>query len=215
MTTSAPAAARAPCYTAAALAPPSLSLRSPVAAAPGADDELDLALLRRLEARDSEALAELYDRHGGRVFAIAARIDRDSAEDVAHEVFLKLWRHGGGFRARARFATWLYRLTVNAALDQARRRKVRDAVAIDALEREPAAPRGTGEVERLDLATALDALPERLRAPIVLRYFAGLDYGEIARALGCREGTVASRLSRALARLGSRLGAAPNREVAP
>jgi RNA polymerase sigma-70 factor (ECF subfamily) len=202
--------AGARCYTAAAVAPTPLSLLSPTAAE--ADDDVDAELLRRLRERDSEALGELYDRHGARVHAVAARIDRGSAEDVAHEVFLKLWRHGGRFAGRARFATWLYRMTVNAALDQARRRKVRDAVALDALAAEPAAPEGASDAARLDLAAALAELPERLRAPIVLRFFAGLDYREIAAELGCREGTVASRLSRALSRLGARLGAPPQRE---
>jgi len=197
------------CYTAAAVAPSPLSLRSPATAAPAAGDDLDAELLVRLRAGDSGALGELYDRHGARVHAVAARIDAASAEDVAHEVFLKLWRHGGRFAGRARFATWLYRLTVNAALDHARRRRVRDAVALDTLAGEPAAIEDLPGAERIDLAAALAELPERLRLPVVLRFFAGLDYREIAAELGCREGTVASRLSRALARLGARLGAPP------
>jgi RNA polymerase sigma-70 factor (ECF subfamily) len=201
--------AGARCYTAAALAPTPLSLRSTTT--PAAADEVDRdgELLRRLRERDPEALGELYDRHGSRVHAVAARIDRASAEDVAHEVFLKLWRDGGGFAGRARFATWLYRMTVNAALDQARRRKVRDAVSLDALAAVPAAAGALLDAERIDLAAALAELPERLRVPVVLRFFAGLEYREIAAELGCREGTVASRLSRALARLGARLGAPP------
>jgi len=164
-------------------------------------------LLARLRAGDPEALGELYDRHGARVLAVAARIDRDSAEDVAHEVFLKLWRHGARFGGRARLATWLYRLTVNAALDHHRQRRVRAAAGLDSLGETSASPFDDGDAARLDLAAALAELPARLRWPVMLRFYGGFDYGEIARALGCREGTVASRLSRALARLGERLGA--------
>ncbi|MCM2269665.1 MAG: sigma-70 family RNA polymerase sigma factor, partial [Thermoanaerobaculia bacterium] len=86
--------------------------------------------------------------------------------------------------------------------------RVRAALDLDSIPETAAAPPGVGEPDRLDLAAALAELPPRLRWPVVLRFYAGLDYAEIARALGCREGTVASRLSRALARLGARLGAA-------
>lgn len=198
------------CYTAAAVAPfppPTREERAATSADADAVEARERALLERLGANDADALGELYDLHGARVHAIASRIDRDSAEDVTHEVFLKLWRHGGRFAGRARLSTWLYRLTINAALDLARRRSVRAALDLDSIPETAAAPRGVEEPDRLDLAAALAELPPRLRSPVVLRFYAGLDYAEIARALGCREGTVASRLSRALARLGERLGA--------
>jgi RNA polymerase sigma-70 factor, ECF subfamily len=210
---------RARCYTAAAVAPSPPPTRAERAATSAGDDadatvSRERELLARLRAGDPEALGELYDLHGARVHAVAARVDRDSAEDVTHEVFLKLWRHGARFDGRARLATWLYRLTLNAALDHQRRRRVRAAAGLDSITEAPSVADDGGDPSRLDLAVALAELPTRLRWPIMLRFYAGLDYAEIARTLGCREGTVASRLSRALARLGARLGAPGSKERA-
>ena len=200
------------CYTAAvppsvpwarASIPPAAALEPATARSELRDEEL----LARLRGGDLEALGELYDRHAGRVRAVAAGIAPDLADDITHEVFLKLWRKSHRYAGRARLATWLYRLTINQSLDELRRRRrVLLAADLDAAASNPisaSAPAATEEA--IDLRTALAALPRKLRLPLVLRYYGGLDYREIARVLGCRGGTVASRLSRGLARLGARL----------
>jgi RNA polymerase sigma-70 factor (ECF subfamily) len=114
------------------------------------------------------------------------------------------------FRGDAAFSTWLYRLVVNACLDVARRRASDIAVAARAPQ-EPLSETSSQEeaYARGELVasvrTAVATLPEKFRVAVLLRYFDDLSYEEMARALGCSMGTVASRLSRAHKMLAERL----------
>ncbi|MHC4955214.1 MAG: sigma-70 family RNA polymerase sigma factor, partial [Planctomycetota bacterium] len=150
----------------------------------------------------------LYERFRGRVYNTALRIvgDRDEASDVLQEVFVLLFRKIHRFKARAHFASWVYRISVNVSLDHLRRRR-RSPM--------PGAPNALldGLPQPTDLSTperhcaqrdlerhvrsALLALSDRLRIVIVLRYLEGLAYADIAEILGCSLGTVKSRLNRA------------------
>src|SRR5262245_24963350 len=129
--------------------------------------------------------------------------DRDAAGEVTQQVFLKLMREVGRFRGDAAFSTWLYRLVVNACVDRARGRRGdpvgTDPEMLDSM----AAPSATSHEDifaRREVATsvqrAIAALPPKLRAAILLRYFDDLTYSDMAGALNCSIGTVASRLSR-------------------
>lgn len=173
--------------------------------------EPDAALLALLVARDREAFERLHALYAEFVHAVATRFDPAAAADVSQEVFLTLWREIDRYEARARFSTWLFRVVANAALDGVRRRKRRPEQSLDD---EPELRDGTGSGGRpelrspppaidreLDVRAALATLPPKLRMPLVLRFWGGLDYDEIARALRLRPGTVASRIHRALERL--------------
>jgi RNA polymerase sigma-70 factor (ECF subfamily) len=162
------------------------------------------------------ALGALYERHHGRVYNTAYRVlgSVADAQDVTQEVFLHVADRIRSFRGDASLTSWVYRVTVNLAID-ARRRKARrpllqSAAARDEPDPDLGAPRPgvsapPGEpgdaVERSEadvrVRQALDRLSPKLRAVVVLRYLEGLSYEDLADVLQMSIGTVKSRLSRA------------------
>ena len=172
----------------------------------------DRELVRRIRAGDAEALREIVERYEDRIFALVFGIVRDAheVEDVAQEVFLKVYTRIQAFDERSQFYTWLYRVAVNAAKDHVKKRVRRPAVALDEADALPGGGEGPesgaarSETSRL-VREAVDALPVRYREVIALRELEGLSYDEIASVLGISIGTVESRLHRARARLKQRL----------
>ena len=156
----------------------------------GDADMEDTALLARIAAGDERALAALYDRHGGRAFALACRIldDPEAAEEVVLDVFLSIWRNAAAFTPeRGRFTTWLFALVRNRAIDVLRRHRAR-----------PLEARVEAEELHQAVREALAALPEPQRRVLELAYFQGWTHREIAKYLGEPLGTVKSRLRLAL-----------------
>jgi len=146
-----------------------------------------------------EGLGVLYEIYKERVFRTCHRILGDAAlaEDVAQEVFLRVFEQIRRFDERSRFSTWLYRLAVNRALNAAQkaRREGRPA---------PAPPPGPAPGDPEVLRGLLAGLSLEQRAVLVLREIEGLSYAEIADALAIPVGTVMSRLARARAELSLR-----------
>ena len=134
--------------------------------------------------------------------------DRDGAQDAVQEAFLRVWRFRDAVPAGDGRRAWLYRVVVNACLSRVRAersrtgRDVGDALLEAVPDRGPA-PEEAAERSQLagDVVAALADLPEHLRVPLVLRFYAGLSEKEIAVAIDRRPGTVKSRLSDARARL--------------
>jgi len=173
---------------------------------------MDRELIARIREGDGEALRELIGLYQHRVFALVYGILRDShaVEDVAQEVFLKVYSRIHLFDDRSRFYTWLYRVAVNTAKDHVKRMRRRPAIALDdAVEvaddgPEPGSGAATAELRR-QVRAAIAALPPRYREVLTLREIEGLTYGEIADILRLSVGTVESRLYRARERLKRRL----------
>ncbi len=161
---------------------------------------------------DRRAMGELYELHQRRVFSIALNYfggRHDIAEDVTHKIFLKLFTNFS-FRGDSEFTTWLYRITVNACTDEARRmnRFVDLAGVFGFVEQKGSdVQQLMTESEEISEVVLLQIakLRPKLRAPIVLKYVEGLSYNEIADVLGCTIGTVASRLNRGHKQLAGRL----------
>jgi RNA polymerase sigma-70 factor (ECF subfamily) len=182
----------------------------------------DLALARRLARRDMRALEEVYELHGDRVQRLCLRIlgRREDAEDVAQEVFLKLFERAHAFDGRARLSTWLHRLTVNLCLHWIERERLRRprplAEGEGALTDAAAGPLEAADKSeaRRALAALLLRLTDEQRAVLLLRELEQLSYREIAAALSIPEGTVMSRLARAREQL-VRLAAARQPRVSP
>lgn len=169
-------------------------------------------LIEACRSGDREAFRRLYEIHKDRVYSIALHFsgNESSARDIVQQVFLKLFTKIGEFRSESIFSTWLHRITVNACLDE--HRKQRRFISIDAQDGEEegddnafietAHSRVTIEndysmIERSALVRrAVGRLKPKLRIAILLKYFEDLSYREMAEALGCSEGTVASRLNR-------------------
>jgi RNA polymerase sigma-70 factor (ECF subfamily) len=163
----------------------------------------DEELLRLAAAGDQNAFALLVQRHQGRIFNLAYRFSRDrqDAEDLAQDVFFKVWRHAGSFRGESSFATWLYRLTVNACLNFKQGRKARPAplpLAGDIEAGEATAAEGLVAAEReAFLKSALASLPARQRLALALASFEGRSYEEIAAAMEVSVPAVESLIFRA------------------
>jgi RNA polymerase sigma-70 factor (ECF subfamily) len=149
------------------------------------------------------------DRHRPRVEAVAWRLTRDPrlAAELAQETFVRMHATLREFRHDAALATWLYRIVVNLCHDR-QRRAARDrtlpldeATAMPSPADQPDVTTEAAERTRV-LDSMVQALPAPMRDAVVLRYAGGLAYDEIAAALGCAPGTVASRIHRALRAIG-------------
>ena len=155
-----------------------------------------------------------YLEHGARVYRLALQIlgQPADAEDAVQEVFLKVLDRAEQFEGRARFTTWLYRLTVNLCLHRLERERVRSTEPLAAEE----LPVATDEPSPLDHALALDEaeraaallarLPLEHRLVLHMREVEGFSYREIAAALALPVGTVMSRIARARAGLARLVG---------
>ena len=172
----------------------------------GAGGELSPEVLDACRRGDRDAFRALYEAYKDRVYSIAFyffQADADAAGEVTQQVFLKLMRDIARFRGEAAFSTWLYRLVVNACVDRSRGRRAEvvgeDPVTLDTIAASPALSHEEVFARR-EVATsvqqAIATLPPKLRAAILLRYFEDLSYSDMANALNCSIGTVASRLSR-------------------
>ncbi len=189
------------------------------------DPDPDRDLVQALQSGDAEArrraLTELYERHQRRVFNVALRVlgDWGAAQDVAQDVFINLERSVRSFRRDASFVSWVYRITVNRAIDHRRREARRPAAKMGdmPLAMEDSGLPGRSSKEAIDgplhrseadvrVQAALDRLSPKLRAIAVLRYVEGLSYEELAQVLHCSMGTVKSRLNRAHTALSRLLG---------
>jgi RNA polymerase sigma-70 factor (ECF subfamily) len=138
--------------------------------------------------------------------------DELGAEDVLQIVFVKIYRGLPGFRFEASFATWVYRITVNECLNQQRGRGAQHIPfesllgSDDEFDKASAADSRHAEAERRKIIhRAVMDLSPKLRSVVALRYLEELSYDEIASVLQCSQGTVASRLNRALSGLEERL----------
>ncbi len=170
--------------------------------------EPETRVLEGCRRGDPEEQRRLFERYRDHVYSIAVhylRGDESAAKDVTQEVFVKVFRAASSFRRDARFSTWLYRVVVNACVDELRRR--RRLVPFGDVP--PAIEPVTEAVEPVeadaDVTAALGRLSPKLRIAVLLRYFEDLSYDEIAEALDCSRGTVASRLNRAHAFLAREL----------
>jgi RNA polymerase sigma-70 factor (ECF subfamily) len=166
-------------------------------------NESDADLLRHAAAGDQEAFAELVRRHQDKVFNLAYRFSRDrqDAEELAQEIFFKVWRHARSFRGESQFSTWLYRLAVNSCLNYKQRENSRPAplpLAGDFASPNPSVGDEMVVAEReARLKSALASLPARQKMALALASFAGRSYEEIAVVMEVSVPAVESLLFRA------------------
>jgi RNA polymerase sigma-70 factor (ECF subfamily) len=166
------------------------------------------ALVLAAQRGEREAFSELVRTHERRAYAVARAIvvNHEDAEDAVQEAFLHAYRALHRFLPDQAFGAWLHRIVANAALDITRRRKVRDA---DELPESVASPfRDPAEASELRrrLQEALESLPARQRAVIVLHDVEGFKHSEIGVTLGIPEGTARSDLHYARSHLREVLG---------
>lgn len=176
-----------------------------------APSDLDASQMARVRSGDREAFADLVDRHKDAVVNYLTRLTghRDRAEDLAQETFLRLFRSAGSYSEQGLLRGYLFRIATNLVRSEERREK-RLRLLMPFLGRqehaEPAAPSGLLRQElHREVSAAVAQLPLRYRVPLVLHEIEGWAYADIAQALGCREGTVKSRIHRGRQHLKERL----------
>ncbi len=175
--------------------------------------EIGAEILEACRRGDRDAFRALYETYKDRVYSIALYFfhgDRHAASDVTQQVFMKLITAIAQFRGDSGFSTWLYRLAVNACIDGQRRSKSAgiptDPARLDALPDSGSHEQRFAEAKtRASIQAAVSSLPATYRLAILLRYFDDLSYQEMADALNCSIGTVASRLNRGHRLLAARL----------
>ena len=185
------------------------------------DGITDKALIEAARRGDRDAAACLYHRHIDRVHRICRRIvlDPAQAQDCVQEVWLKVFRSLGRFRGRGSFGAWLNAVATNTAIDHYRRSQRRgNQVEMDDPAVESLAADGPAGEQQLDdrlarqrIREALEEISVSQRTAFVLRYYEDMPLPEIARVLGCREGTVRTHIRRCLLALRARLAAKLNR----
>jgi len=185
-----------------------------------ARDASDLELLGRFHTGDHAAFAVLLSRYQGPIFNYLLRSvgERQAAEDLTQEVFLRVIQGAGGFQSQAKFSTWLFAIARNLSVDQSRRMRHRRHASLDAaaqgdggsaqvlVERLRALAPGTDRHAasariRERVAHAVAALPDEQREVFLLRQVDDLSFAEIASICSVPENTVKSRMRYALERL--------------
>ena len=162
--------------------------------------------LVRAERRD-EAIALLLPAFRRKIFGLAYSFlrDREAAEDVTQEVFIKVWRALPGFDGRASVSTWIYTIARNASLSALRARRpqssLSDPEVMEAVESTNPVPSADVTVERAALLRLVDQLPTKQRQVIMLFYMEARSHEEVAAMLAMPVGTVKTLLHRARARL--------------
>jgi RNA polymerase sigma-70 factor, ECF subfamily len=179
--------------------------------------------IRLAQQGDAGAFEIIYQHHCRRVYALCLRMLRDpvEAEDLVQEVFIQLFRKIHTFRGESAFSTWLHRVTANLVLMHLRRKKpvatsVDEFTGSDEEDDRPRNeigapdPRLTGLIDRVNLQSAIDQLPEGCREIFILYDVQGYEHNEIAEILGRSIGNSKSQLHKARKRLRKLLQGAPS-----
>jgi RNA polymerase sigma-70 factor, ECF subfamily len=187
----------------------------------GAAADYDVALMLAFQQGDEPSFQELVERNHARVIGLVHRFvgDSNDAEDLAQEVFLRIYRARQSYQPTARFSTWMFRITANVSLNALRSRATRrDDVSISQI-----CDDGEGQAAMPDLACAMPdqhlhqqelrekvqeaihTLPEKQQVAVILNKYEGMSYADIARTIGCSTMAVKSLLARARDNLKDRL----------
>jgi len=187
------------------------------------DSADDAELMRRLQRRDPQALADLYDRYGGLTYSLIFSVVRDTgvAEDLVQETFLRVWNRSAAFDAdRGALGPWLLAIARNRAIDHvrsARAKMDRNLVEMDVFERaEHGIPASFVDVDKgvlnadsaRRIKAAMSKLNQNQQKVIELAYYEGLSQTEMAERLGQPLGTVKTWVRTALRHLKDELGGA-------
>lgn len=164
----------------------------------------DDALMQRVREGDDDAFGEIVDRYKDSLVNYVTHLvrSRDRAEEIAQDAFVRLYRNANQYKAQERLGPYLFRIATNLVVTEARREKrwtlLLPRLHASTRQSEPGPDTNlfSNEIQR-QVSAALERLPLKYRAPLVLFEIEEWSYDEIARALDIRGGTVKSRISRA------------------
>ena len=192
-----------------------LSFSAPLLREVVADTTSDHALLEATRIGDEDAFAELVSRYRNQITSYIYRMtnDYDGAVDLAQETFVRVYRAAERYQTTYAFSTYIYRIATNLAISELRKRKRRKLVSLTGFfqsrdggepqefnppDLKPLPDKELVDTERRKaVQRAISTLPEKYRAPLILRDVEGKSYEDISRILETSEGTIKSRISRA------------------
>lgn len=170
----------------------------------------DEELMFRLARGNSYALEVLVKRYKLKIINFVYRMvgDLDQAEDIAQEVFIRVYQHRERYQPIAKFSTWLYTIASNLAKSELRRRSIFNPISLTRLKGERLSSIKRSPDKALlekelgqKIQEGIEKLKPNYRAPLILRDVEGLSYEEISEIVGCPLGTVKSRINRARLKL--------------
>ncbi|MFO7820483.1 MAG: sigma-70 family RNA polymerase sigma factor [Lentisphaeria bacterium] len=184
----------------------------------------DAEVIRRFKKGDNEVFSVLVNRYSGRAYQIAYGVlgSKQDAEEVAQDVFVRIYKALFKFRGDSQFSTWMYRIAMNLARNKYRWNKTRGAkrnISLEASQEKeenaygiqlPASEAPPDEQAKLtefqqNVMREIDNLPPLYREALILRNVEEMSYEQIAKVLGCKLGTIKSRIARAREELKRRL----------
>ena len=177
----------------------------------------DADLIRRVQAGDETAFADLFNTHKGKIYSLCLRMTSNTAEaeDLTQDAFLQVFRKLATFRGDSALSTWLYRVAVNTVLMHFRKKGLRPVSLDEPASKEPDAPkrelgkidgRLSTSVDRIALTRAMEGLPAGYRTIFLLHEVKGYEHHEIANLLRCSVGNSKSQLHKAKMKMRELLG---------
>ena len=170
----------------------------------------DLELVHRAQAGDVSAYEDLVRRYHGRIYGLVYQMtsNREDAEDLVQEVFVKAWKALGHFREQSGFYTWIYRIALNRTINFRKRRTRRKTISFDEFDPDIKTAESYREfsskgsvLRKMSLGefqekmnAAMLKLSEKHRAVVAMHDVQGIPHADIAKIMRCSEGTVRSRL---------------------
>ena len=181
----------------------------------------DVQLMLEFQKGDTDSFEKLMDKYYKRIMNLAYRFmgDKEIAEDLTQDVFIKVYKNGSSYKPKAKFQTWLYQITKNTCLNELRRRK-HSTVSIDKtfevkgdpIKQELTDTKSLNPGETIEqketalvIKEAIASLPENQRMAVTLRRYEQLSYDDIAQTMNCSTASVKSLLSRAKLNLKEKL----------
>lgn len=177
-------------------------------------NRIDVDLMLRVKGGELDAFETLVERHQSAVIGTVAKMlgGASEAEDIAQQVFIRVWKSAGRYQPSAKFTTWLFTITRNLVFNESRRRKRKPTVSVEEREEEfhqvvedADRPTPSDDLLHAELENAVDAaiqdLPEKQRLAVVLRRYEELPYEEIGQVLSMSVPAVKSLLFRARTQL--------------
>jgi len=170
------------------------------------DDNIE-EIVKRAQDGDNEAFEQLFKRFGRPLYGTIARIigDKDNAEELLQDVFLKVYRKLSSFNRRSSFYTWAYRIAVNMSLNYLKSKRSHRESHLEPAQLSAIQSAGGEDKDAVFLReatrAAIQKVPPKQRAVLVMRIYDGMDYASVARTLCCSEGAAKANFHFAMQKL--------------
>jgi len=179
----------------------------------------EIKLIEEFKQGDKSAFRQLVEKYQDSVINVSYQFlrNKEEAEEVAQDVFLKVYLSSGSYQPKSKFSTWLFRIVVNSCLNKLRDKKKFSSLQLEENFPAPANDQPDKSYEQEELKrmvrSAIDSLPENQRTVILLNQYEELSYQDMARILDCSVSAIESRLFRAKESLKNKLAGYIKKDV--